>query len=109
MTLIAETTKDINQLYDENENFFITQRVIGIFEILLQIGWTTKKLIDKSMDMGIKKTELGVALAVSLNRTNPKHLSKIDQELREKTIEIGYQMIVDYEKLEKDNESSSTE
>jgi len=100
---MSTITKSINDLYAEGENFEITQRTIFIFETLLQMGWTTKKLFDRMRDNGVKSTELGIAMAVSLNRTNPKYLSKLDQELREKTIEIGYQMIIDYEKLEAEN------
>ncbi len=104
---MSTVTKNIKQLYDEDQNFLITQRTITIFEILLQMGWSTKKLIDRMTANGVKSTELGIAMAVSLNRTNPKHLSKIDQQVRERTIEIGYQMIIDYENLEKDNASST--
>lgn len=104
MSINDKTRKNISQLYAEDQNFTIVQRTIGIIQIFLEIGWTTKKLIDKTRDMGVKTTELGISMAVALNRTNPKYLSKIDQEVREKTIEIAYQMIVDYEKLEKENE-----
>ena len=104
MSTDQKVVENINQLYKENQNHTIVRRTINTFETLLKYGWSSKRLIVKALDMGIKPLERGIAIAVALSRTDPKHLSEIDKKLRMKTIKVASDMIKQYEELELDDE-----
>ena len=99
---IIEELKNLYKLGDSG-SYEIIKRTIAVFKPLLLIGWDSKKLIDRMMDKGVKPLELGVSICVAVTRTNPMYLSGIDSSLRIKFLKDNREMMVDWEKLEKQN------
>lgn len=109
--MIQEIPKDpivgqIEALYDlgEGGQYEIIKRTIAIFEPLLIIGWSSKRLVDRMMDKGVKSLELGISICVAVSRTNPMYLSGLDSSLRSKFLKDNKEMLADWEKCEKQNE-----
>lgn len=98
--------EQIKVLYDlgDDGSYEIIRRTVAIFEPLFLIGWSSKKMIDRMMDKGVKPLELGMAIIIALTRTNPIYLNGLDSSLRIKFLKENRMILRDWEKLERQNE-----
>ena len=99
---IIEKIKVLYELGDEG-SYEIIRRTIAIFQPLLLIGWSSKKMVDLMMDKGVKSLELGLSISVALTRTDPQHLNGMDSSLRIKFLKENRLMLRDWEEIEKQN------
>ncbi len=88
----------------EGGQYEIIKRTVFIFEVLLVQGWSSKKLVDRMMDKGVKPLELGISICVAVTRTKPEFLNGMDSSLRIKFLKENRTMLEDWEKLEKQND-----
>jgi len=100
---IIEQIKTLYELGDDGR-YEIIKRNIAVFEPLLMMCWSSKKLVDRMMDKGVRPLELGISLCVAITRTNPMYLNGMDSSLRIKFLKENREMLADWEKLEKQNE-----
>lgn len=105
-TSTDKTRAEIKLLYElgEGGQYEIIQRGIFIISTSLMLCMSSKSLVDRMMDLGVKPLELGIALAVSLRDADPKCLSVTDIAIRNKVIETSQEMFNDWDKLVKLNE-----
>ena len=100
---IIEELKTLYKLGDSG-SYEIIRRTVAVFEPLLMMSWSSKKLIDRMMDKGVRPLELGISICVAVTRTNPMFLNGMDSSLRIKFLKENREMLNDWEKLEKQND-----
>jgi len=106
LSLADNVTEKIKVLYTlgDDGRYEIIKRNIFLFDSMFVAGKSSKEMVDRMMDKGVKPLELGISLAVSLSRCNPKHLSKIDQEVRQTILDGSKDMLEEWGKLEAQND-----
>lgn len=100
---IIEQIKVLYELGDDGK-YEIIRRNIAIFEPLLMMGKSSKELLDRMMDKGVRPLELGISICVAVTRTSPMFLNGMDSSLRIKFLKEQGEMLADWEKLERQNE-----
>ena len=94
---IANNTRSaIKALYEleDGGQYEIVKRSMFIIDNALLLGKTSKECVDRLMDMGVKHTELGIAVCVSLSRADPTTLCEDDLELQS-TFSVTHKDLVD--------------
>ena len=93
--------KSIKELYElgDDGKYEIVERTIFIFSNALLFRKNSKECVDRMMDLGVKHTELGIAMCISLSRADPETLCEKDQKLRSIYITTQADLIKDWESI----------
>lgn len=75
---------NIKELYKAGDIEEIIKRNVFLFTNCLELGYNTKELYQRTHDLGIKPNEMGISLAVSLNRIDNTKLNETDVKIKEK-------------------------
>jgi len=78
----APIRAQIKEHYDKGETELVIERTVWIFKMSLKLGYNTLELYQRTNDLGVKPTELGISMALSLKQTEDSVLSKIDLQLK---------------------------
>lgn len=78
----APIRAQIKEHYDKNETELVIERTVWIFKMSLKLGYNTLELYQRTNDLGVKPTEMGISLALSLKQTEDSFLSEKDRELK---------------------------
>ncbi len=82
----APIRAQIKEHYDKDETELVIERTVWIFKMSLKLGYNTLQLYQRTSDLGVKPTELGISMALSLKQTDNSFLSEKDQQLKKEIL-----------------------
>lgn len=93
----TELTQTINEHYKNNEIPNIIIKTSLALELSLALGINSLTLTYRMYDLGIKPSELGLAMALAMKRTDDKYLSVTDQDIKKIVLSRHADMIKELE------------
>lgn len=92
-----ELQRTISLHYSKNENTEVILKTALACEMALTLGLNSMSITLKMVDLGVKQTEIGLAMALALKKTEDKFLSEIDQEIKKIVLKNYSKMIEELE------------
>lgn len=89
----------ISEHYTKNERPDVIFKTALALEMCLTMGYNSKNLTFKMLDLGVKPDDLGLSMALAMKKTDDKYLSNLDQEIKKIVLEKFADMIKELESV----------
>lgn len=85
--------------YTRDEIADVISKTALALECCLTIGMPSNTLTYKMIDLGVKPTELGMAMALAMKKTDDKWLSPLDIEIKKLVLQNHSKMLQELEEV----------